>query len=351
MDPYLLLAVAEACGEGPVAALLDPAADPEQLLRQPPPLPPRALARLLDPALPARAARVLRDAAALGLTVLTPNDEHYPERLQTTPLRPLVLFARGDPAHLAAEPAVAIVGSRTPTPYGQHAAAAFAAPLAAAGVALWSGLARGIDALAHQACLDRSTPTVAVLAGGLDRIYPPEHQALAERIAAAGCLLSEAPPGLRARRGHFPRRNRIVAGATAATLVVEGSLASGALHTARFAAEAGSAVFAVPGPWTSERSQGCHRLIADGAMIAADPIGLLRDLGLQPHTSNAAAVQLQLSADEQAVLQALQKGPRPSELVQRESGLERATFLAALLALQERGAVQTMPGDLLAAGR
>lgn len=351
MDPYLQLALAEGCHEGLVAALLDPAADPADLLASPPPLPPRALAALRDAQLPARAAELERHARRLGLTLLTPRHPDYPSRLRTAPLRPLVLFCRGDVTLLERQPAVAVVGSRTPTPYGQHAASMFASALAAAGVTLWSGLARGIDAQAHQACLQHGTATVAVLAGGLDRIYPPEHQTLAERIADAGCLLSEAPPGLRARRGHFPRRNRIVASATLATLVVEGSLASGALHTARFAAECGNGVFAVPGPWTSERSQGCHRLIAEGAAIAADPIELLRDLGLQPSTATATAVAMQASADEQAILQALKKGPRPSELVQRESGLDRATFLTALLALQSRGSVRSMPGDLLTSSR
>ena len=334
-----------------MAALLDPAEDPAELLANPPELPPRVLAALRDPGLPTRAARLAAAASAHGLVILTPRHPHYPPRLADAPLRPLVLFARGDTSVLRHEGAVAVVGSRTPTPYGQHAAGAFAEALAAAGMVLWSGLARGIDALAHQACLQQGTPTVAVLAGGLDRIYPPEHDALARRIAAGGCLLSEAPPGLRARRGHFPRRNRIVAGATGATLVVEASLASGAMHTARFAAESGSGVFAVPGPWSSERSQGCHRLIAEGAMIAASPIELLRDLGVQAAASPASALGLQVSADEQAILQALRQGPRPSELVQRESGLDRANFLQALLALQGRGAVRAMAGDLLAAGR
>ncbi|MCA8952071.1 MAG: DNA-protecting protein DprA, partial [Planctomycetes bacterium] len=153
----------------------------------------------------------------------------------------------------------------------------------------------------------------------------------------------ELPPGRRARRGHFVRRNRILAGATAATLVVEGSLTSGALHTARFAAEAGADVFAVPGPIHSELSQGCHRLVVEGAQLVEGPEALLRDLGV---AGQGRALELTGSADEQAVLAALAHGGRPSDLLERESGLERATFVRALLRLEERGGIRRLPGDL-----
>src|SRR5690606_11717619 len=122
-----------------------------------------------------------------------------------------------------------------PTPYGADAATRLCMALARSGIVLWSGLARGIDGIAHEACLRAKTPTVAVLAGSLDHIYPPEHQELTERILAGnGCLITELPPGRRARRGHFVRRNRLLGAGPAAVVVVEGSLASGALHTARF---------------------------------------------------------------------------------------------------------------------
>jgi DNA processing protein len=349
VDPYLLLAVAEGCDEAPVAALLDPTADPAALLAAPPSLPARVRRRLADPTLPAQAACLAADAAELGLALLTPADDGYPAALRAAPLRPLLLFARGDLGALGGDRlAIAVVGSRTPTAYGIAATAEFAAALARAGVLLWSGLARGIDAEAHAQSLRHGTPTVAVLAGGLADVYPAAHRDLAAAIVAAGgCLLSEAPPHHRPRRGHFPRRNRILAGATAATLVTEAGTTSGALLTARFAAECGRAVFAVPGPYTSERSRGCHRLIADGAQIAADPVELLRDLGLQPAPSPAAAHALQCSADAAALLAVLQRGPRPAELVARESGLDRAQFLQALFQLEQQGALRRLPGDLL----
>jgi DNA processing protein len=280
--------------------------------------------------------------------VLTPAHGSYPARLRRAPLRPLVLFARGDLAALARDPAVAIVGSRTPTAYGLCAAEDFAGSVARAGLPVWSGLARGIDAAAHAACLQAGSPTVAVLAGGLDAIYPPEHRELAAAVAARGCLLGELPPGCRARRGHFPRRNRILAGATAATLVVEAGATSGALTTARFAADCGATVLAVPGPYTSERSRGCHLLLAEGALVAGEPADVLRELGVAPSTSPAAAHALQLSGDAEALLRCLACGPRPADLVQREAGLPRAAFLAARLQLERQGLLRTLPGDLLA---
>jgi DNA processing protein len=349
-DAHLMLALAEGFGEGLVSALLDPDVDAESWLREPPcapEVPPRTARRLRDPALAARAAAMRADAERRGLCVLTPEDGRWPPRFAAAPLRPLVLFARGDPAALARSPSVAVVGSRAPTPYGAEAADLFASTLARAGAVLWSGLARGIDAIAHRACLAVAQPTIAVLAGGLDRIYPPEHERLAEDIAAAGgCLISELPPGWRARRGHFPRRNRLLAIGSETVVVVEASLTSGALHTARFAAETGTDVFAVPGPWDSERSQGCHRLLAEGAGIAEGPEALLRLVGLGADSASGAH-RTECSADEQAILDALRRGPRPSDLLQRETGLPRATFLRALFALQQRAAVRRLPGDLV----
>jgi DNA processing protein len=241
-----------------------------------------------------------------------------------------------------------VVGSRTPTPYGIGAAMQLTASLVRTGTTLWSGLARGVDRIAHAACVDAGVPTVAVLAGGLDVVYPPEHAALAQRIVdGGGCLISELPPGRRARRGHFPRRNRLLAAGGQAVIVVEASLASGALHTARFAAEIGTDVFAVPGPWTSERSQGCHRLLAEGAAgIVEDPESLLRALGLGRDHTGPEALGISRSADEQAVLQALRSGPRPTDLLQRESRLERGSLLRALFDLEQARAVRRLPGDL-----
>ncbi|HEX6811531.1 MAG TPA: DNA-processing protein DprA [Planctomycetota bacterium] len=345
-----MLALAEGFGESPVAALLAPDVDPAAFLREPPcppDVPPRVAVRLRDPGLASRAASVRQAASRHGLHLLTPAHEAWPRQFQTAPLRPLVLFARGDLAALSRTPSVAVVGSRTPTPYGHDAATRLCAALAQSGTVLWSGLARGIDGIAHEACVTTGVPTVAVLAGGLDEIYPPEHGTLGSRIeATGGCLLGELPPGRRARRGHFPRRNRLLAVGADAVVVVEASLSSGALHTARFAAECGTEVFALPGPWASERSQGCHRLIAEGAILIEGPDALLRSLGIQPTQTGPASLHLARCADEQAILAGLRQGPRPTDLLQRECGLDRAAFLRALFGLQGRNVVSRLPGDL-----
>ncbi len=348
----MCLAIAEGFGPAPVAALLDPDLDPAACLAappEPPVVPPRVARRLRHPGLPGQALALRAAAARHGLALLTPAGDGLPSPWRSMPLRPLVLFVRGDPAALRRRPAVAVVGSRTPTPYGSDAATALANSLARAGVVLWSGLARGIDALAHRAAVAAGVPTVAVLAGGLDRIYPPEHEALAAAIVAGGgCLCTELPPGHRAQRGHFPRRNRLLAAGTGAVVVVEASLTSGALQTARLGAEAGADVFAVPGPWRSERSQGCHRLLAEGACVVESPELLLRDLGVAAANSPADSARLARSADEAAILHGLAAGPRPTDVVQREAGLPRDAFLRALFALETTGAVQRLAGDLLA---
>lgn len=343
-----MLALAEGLDERPVEALLAPDLDPLAALASPPSgLPPRVRRRLHDPGLRQRAEAVLAAAARDGQQVLTPADPRWPATFADRALRPLMLFVRGDPQALAAGPAVAVVGSRTPTPYGADAAHELCTVLARAGTVLWSGLARGVDAAAHAACVSAGTKTVAVLGGGLDRVYPPEHQELAGRIVASGgCLVSELPPGRRARRGHFVRRNRLLAMGTEAVLVIEASRTSGALHTARFAADCGTNVFALPGPWRSERSQGCHQLVNEGANLIEGPDELLRALGLSARRSGPAALALVRSADEQAIVSALAEGPRPADLLQRETGLERAVFLRALFDLEQRGAVARAPGDL-----
>jgi DNA processing protein len=348
-----MLSLAEGFDEGLVEALLDPTLDADAILASPPDtLPPRVRARLTSPNLAHDAKTMLRRALDHGMHCLTPASPHWPVSMSMMPLRPLVLFVRGNLQALQQVPSATFVGSRTPTPYGLHAANAFATALAQTGIVLWSGLARGIDRIAHQAAVASRQPTVAVLAGGIDTIYPPEHTDLAREIlASGGCLVGELPPGRRARRGHFPRRNRILAAATRVTLVIEASLASGALHTARFAAECGASVFALPGPWTSERSQGCHRLLQEGAGLALDPADLLRDIGLEASHSGAVALQLQLSGDAQAILTCLRAGPRPADLVAQQCGLTRAAYLLARLQLEREGLLTLLPGDLLTTSR
>lgn len=212
------------------------------------------------------AARQLAQAwlAEPGHHLLGWHDPDYPALLRRTGSPPLALFVAGDPA-LLWHPAVAVVGSRSPTAGGRDNARDFAQALAATGLGVLSGLAAGIDTIAHEATLAAGGITVAVLGCGVDVAYPRSNADLHARIAARGALVSEHLPGTTARREHFPSRNRIIAGLALGTLVIEAAERSGALITARLASEAGRDVFAVPGSIHNPMARGCHRLIREGA--------------------------------------------------------------------------------------
>ena len=201
-----------------------------------------------------------------GHHLLTCDDEDFPALLQRTSGAPAALFVAGDPTMLW-RPQLAIVGSRNPTAAGRENAAAFATALAQAGLTITSGLADGVDAAAHGAALHTPAGTIAVVGTGPDRVYPAKHKALARQVVEHGALVSEFPPGTGPKREHFPRRNRVIAGLSLGTLVVEASVQSGALITARLAAEAGREVFALPGSIHNPLARGCHRLIRQGAAL------------------------------------------------------------------------------------
>jgi len=216
----------------------------------------------------------LRRSAAVAVPFGSPC---YPERLaRLTDAAPLLLV-RGDVSALSA-PCVAVVGSRAATAYGRAVAARFAGRLAASGLVVVSGLASGIDGVAHAAALDAGGRTLAVLACGPERVYPRCHRGLADRIVARGTIVSEFPPGTPPLRPYFPLRNRLISGLSVALLVVEARVRSGSLITASHAAEQGIEVFAVPGPLTSPTSAGTNALLRDGAHVALDPEELLETL-------------------------------------------------------------------------
>jgi DNA processing protein len=198
------------------------------------------------------------------------HDPDYPPLLRRVPNPPLALFVAGDVARLW-HPGVAVVGSRSATPAGRDNARSFARALVGSGWAVASGLAAGIDTAVHEATLEAGGLTVAVLGTGPDVPYPRTNAALLARIAADGAVVSEHLPGTGPRKEHFPTRNRILAGLTLATVVIEAAARSGALITARLAAEAGREVFAVPGSIHNPMARGCHRLIRDGAALVEDP--------------------------------------------------------------------------------
>ncbi len=201
----------------------------------------------------------------------------YPPLLSEAPGAPPVLFVAGNPG-LLGMPQLAVVGSRSATANGIETAGLFARHLGNGGFTITSGLALGIDAAAHQACIANGTPTIAVCGTGPDRVYPAVHAELAAAIVDQGALVSEFPPGTEALKSHFPRRNRIISGLSRGTLVVEAGIRSGALITARFASEQGREVFAVPGSIHSAQSKGCHRLIKQGAKLVETADDIIEDL-------------------------------------------------------------------------
>ena len=229
------------------------------------------------PSPPARLDAGLRRLREGGVVAVPWGSAAYPERLARLSDAPPLLLVRGEVADLL-EPSVAIVGARAATAYGRATAERFADALARAGYRVVSGLATGVDGTAHRAALAAGGRTLAVMASGPEQIYPRQHRGLAERIAAAGCLVTEFPPGTAPRSPHFPLRNRIISALSLAVLVVEARERSGSLVTAGLAARQGVDVWAVPGPVDAATSGGANRLLREGAGVATDPEVVLEEL-------------------------------------------------------------------------
>jgi len=266
-----------------------------------------------------------------GHRLVAVTDPDYPALLRETADPPPVLFVSGR-AELLHGPALAVVGSRNPTPAGAENARAFAAALSRCGITVVSGLARGIDGLAHEAALEGPGSTVAVLGVGPDVTYPKAHRGLQARIEAAGCLVSEQPPGMGMRHYAFPRRNRIIAGLSLGCLVVEAATASGSLITARDALEAGREVMAIPGSIHSPQSRGCHRLIRQGAALVETLADILDALPLGPLEAGAASghsVSARMSAAD-AAREAARPDNSHSASGQSPETTSRSTLLTAL---------------------
>jgi DNA processing protein len=290
-------------------------------------------------------------AAAADHHLLPWDDPRYPPLLRQIQHPPVALFVRGDPACLAL-PQLAIVGSRSASAGGRETARNFATHLAGCGLAVTSGLALGIDAAAHEGALDGGGRTVAVLGTGPDDIYPRAHADLATAIAARGALCTEFMPGMPALRDNFPRRNRIISGLALGTLVVEASLRSGALITARYAAEQGREVFAVPGSIHHPLAKGCHRLIRDGAKLVetADDIlvELAELLGVpnQAHAMPIAPASSDVASDPDyaRLLDAIGWDTVDVDTMVARSGLTAAEVSSMLLILELQGSVQLLAG-------
>ncbi len=278
--------------------------------------------------------------AARGITLLTWEDEEYPQRLKTLDIAPPVLFVRGrfQPQDFWA---VAIVGTRRMTAYGRQAADELARTLARQGVTVVSGLARGVDTVAHRAALAAGGRTIAVLGSGVDVIYPPENRDLAERMMERGAVVSDYPPGTKPESANFPPRNRLIAGLAQAVVVVEAGRESGALITAEFAAEQGREVFAIPGNIYAPQSRGTNWLIRQGAHPLLSPRDVLEALNLD-HLLQRQAVQkaAPATAVEERLLALLRQEPLSIDELVRRSGLPTGQVSAALTVMELKGLVR-----------
>jgi DNA processing protein len=302
----------------------------------------------------------LKAGAAVGARLLVHGMAGYPMALMDMADAPPVLWARGN-VGLLQRPMVAMVGARNASSLGLRMARRLAEVLGGAGQVVVSGLARGIDAAAHEAAL--GTGTVAVMAGGVDVIYPPENAGLAAQIAETGCLVSEQPPGLEPQARHFPQRNRVVAGLARAVVVVEAAAKSGSLITARDAADLGRDVLAVPGHPFDARAAGCNMLIRDGATLVRHAADVLEAIGVaegamrveekpavgpSPVAVPPARTLREMTAVHSLILDRLGPSPLAEDQLIRDLALSAASVAPALVALELEGRIQRQAGGLLA---
>ncbi|TAN45930.1 MAG: DNA-protecting protein DprA [Nitrospirae bacterium] len=289
-----------------------------------------------------------------GIAAITAADEAYPGILRQIPDPPPVLFVKGalteDDRY-----SVAIVGSRKMTGYGRTVAGRMSSGLARCGLTIVSGMARGIDTVAHTAALDVKGRTTAVLGCGLDRPYPPENLKLFERIREAGCIVSEFPTGTPPLREHFPRRNRIISGLSLGTVVIEATTDSGSLITANMALDQNREVFAVPGNITSKSSEGTNKLIKKGAKLVQRPEDVIEELAGQlkgmlkkPLDCGAGSGEetgeYSLTGEESAILNALDYTPKHADDIARELDIMPGKLLGLLLTLEIKGLVRQTEG-------
>lgn len=300
--------------------------------------------------------RIDADLAWLGAEgnhLVTWRDDAYPPLLREISNPPPLLFVRGDVQTLKL-PQLAIVGSRNPSASGRETARELAKFLSRSGISIISGLAQGIDCAAHQGALEAEGPgvTIAVTGTGLDLVYPRGHRELAHRVAESGALVSEFPPGTKARPEHFPRRNRIISGLSLGTLVVEAALRSGSLITARLAAEQGREVFAIPGSIHNPLARGCHSLIRQGAKLVETASDVLEELGVLIGSSGARRDEaapapisdVELDADYRKLLSEMGFDPISVDHLVQRTGLTADAVSSMLLLLELEGLVSALDG-------
>jgi DNA processing protein len=291
----------------------------------------------------------LRWIESSGVTLISCLDTAYPPLLAQAPGAPPVLYVLGCVEALGSIQ-LAMVGSRSPTAAGRRNAYDFAAALARAGLTITSGLAVGVDAASHAGALDVEGVTIAVLGTGVDTVYPAANEALAERIRTRGALVSEFPPRTAPAACNFPRRNRVISGLSRGTLVVEATCRSGSLITARFAAEQGREVFAIPGSIHSPQSRGCHKLIREGAKLVEDLADVLSELQIPlpkqgvNSSKRLPETLLPLDKEYEMLLDALGFEPATLDDLIERTGLSSESVASMLLILELDGCVAALPG-------
>lgn len=293
--------------------------------------------------------------AAQQADIVAITDARYPPLLAEIPDPPVALFVAGDIA-LLHRPQIAIVGGRKASKAGIDTAFAFAKDLAASGLGICSGLALGIDAASHEGALAANGATVAVIGTGIDQRYPRSNQQLHRKIVEKGCVVTEFPPGFGVRRESFPQRNRIISGLSLGTLVVEASLRSGSLITARLALEQGREVYAIPGSIHNPMARGCHQLIRQGASLVETSNHIMEELegwlfpsAQQSLLPNTGAVEHRgeqvLSLEEQQLLEHIPYSPVIVDVLLAESGLNIALVQVLLSSLEMKGKIEQIAGN------
>jgi DNA processing protein len=283
-----------------------------------------------------------------NIRTITIHDSDYPQLLKEIPSAPYLIYTKGSLTNLNLQPMIAIVGSRKFTSYGRQVAESIARDLAVTGIIIVSGLAIGIDAFAHQGALDGKGQTVAVLGNSLEDglIAPRSNFALAKNIIRSGCLLSDYPPGTGSLPQNFPARNRLMAGMTLGTVVIEAEISSGSLITAKLALEFNREVFAVPGSVFSPASAGTHQLIKSGAKLVASAADILEELNLEKIKNiETAKLTLPATPEEKILLNSLSAQPTHIDTIIKNSKLETSAVSATLSLMEMKGMVKNMGGQ------
>ncbi|MBM4136342.1 MAG: DNA-protecting protein DprA [Nitrospira sp.] len=280
-----------------------------------------------------------------GIHVAGLEEPSYPGMLRELEDAPVVIYMKGD-IQPEDRYAIAIVGSRKPTPYGMSVTEKISEELAAMGFTIISGMARGIDAISHKGALRAGGRTIAVLGSGLDVTYPPENKGLMDKITRSGCVISEFPPGTPPDKENFPKRNRIISGLSLGVLVIEATSNSGSLITAGYALEQNREVFAVPGNINSPTSEGTNELIKRGAILTRRAEDIVEELApvLKGFIRTKEKANLEMTDEEKNLCNLLSGEPKHIDIISREGGLAASKALGILLGLELKGAVRQMSG-------